>query len=106
MMYMAHDLFDGGLIIPKNSISHLSKYFNVTCGTTGISSLLQGFPILWKISLESYKIPWNPYEGYATIIMSAKSYELFIFLHSFLLKTLHEPHVISYFLHDLIHIVA
>jgi hypothetical protein len=46
MIYLAPDLFVGGLIGPKKSISHLSNTYIVTCGIRGISSLMLGFQTL------------------------------------------------------------
>jgi hypothetical protein len=46
IMYLALDLFVGGLIGPKKSISHFSNTCKVTCGLRGISSLLFGLPTL------------------------------------------------------------
>jgi len=46
MMYLAPVLLDGGLMGPTKSIAHLSNACNVTCGHSGISSLLLGFPTL------------------------------------------------------------
>jgi len=45
-MYLAPDLFAGGLIGPTKSIAHLSNACKVTYGTRGISSLLDGFAVL------------------------------------------------------------
>jgi len=44
--YYAPILFLGGLMGPTKSIAHLSKACNVTCGTNGISSILEGFLVL------------------------------------------------------------
>jgi hypothetical protein len=46
IMYLSLDRLAGGLINPMNSMDHLSKTCNVTCGFNGISSLLEGFPTL------------------------------------------------------------
>jgi hypothetical protein len=46
MIYLAPDLFVGGLIGPIISISHLSNNCEVTCGLRGIASRLLGFPTL------------------------------------------------------------
>jgi hypothetical protein len=46
IMYLAPILLAGGLIGPTKSIAHLSNACNVTCGRSGISSLLLGLPTL------------------------------------------------------------
>jgi hypothetical protein len=46
MMYLAPVLLVGGLLGPTKSIAHLSNSSNVTCGRSGISSLLLGLPTL------------------------------------------------------------
>jgi hypothetical protein len=46
IMYLDPVLFAGGLIGPKNYISHLSNAFNFTCGHNGISSLMLSLPTL------------------------------------------------------------
>ena len=46
MIYLDPDLFSSGLIGPTKSISHLSNACNVTCGRSGILSLLLGLPTL------------------------------------------------------------
>jgi hypothetical protein len=46
MIYLAHELFVGGLIGPTNSISHLLNTCKVTFGLRGILSLLLGLVTL------------------------------------------------------------
>jgi hypothetical protein len=46
MIYLAPNRLVGGLIDPTKSMTHFSNSCNVTCGTKGISSLLEGFPSL------------------------------------------------------------
>jgi hypothetical protein len=46
IMYLAPDLFVGGLIGPTKSIAHLLNTCKVSCGLRGISYLLFGFPTL------------------------------------------------------------
>jgi hypothetical protein len=46
IMYLAPDLFVGGLIGLTKFVSHLSNSCKVTCGLRGISSLLFGLPTL------------------------------------------------------------
>jgi len=46
IMYLAPDLLAVGLIGPTKSIAHSSNTCRLTCGTSGISSLLEGFSIL------------------------------------------------------------
>jgi hypothetical protein len=46
MIYLAPDVFAGGLIGKTKSIAHFSNTCKVTCGSRGISSLLLGFPTL------------------------------------------------------------
>jgi hypothetical protein len=43
---MAPDLLASVLIGPTKHISHLSNTCKLTCGLSGISSLLDGFPTL------------------------------------------------------------
>ena len=50
MMYLTPVHFPSGLIGPTKSIAHLSNARSVICGRSGISSLYEGFPTLWKIS--------------------------------------------------------
>jgi hypothetical protein len=51
MVYLAPVHFPGGLIGPTKSIAHFSNACSVICGFKGISSLSDGFPILWQTSL-------------------------------------------------------
>jgi hypothetical protein len=46
IMYLSIILLVGGLIGPTKSIAPLSNSLNVTCGLSGISSLLLGLPTL------------------------------------------------------------
>ena len=50
IIYLAPVLLVGGLMGPTNSISHFSNVWSVTCGHSGISSLLLGFPTHWQTS--------------------------------------------------------
>jgi hypothetical protein len=47
IMYLAPVCFHGGFIGPTKSMAHFSNDCRVICGANGISSLRDGFPILW-----------------------------------------------------------
>ena len=50
MIYLAPVHFPGGLMGPTKSMAHLSNSCSVTCGFKGISSLRDGFLVLWQTS--------------------------------------------------------
>jgi hypothetical protein len=51
IMYLSHVRFPSGFIGPTKSMDHFSNACRVICGANGISSLQDGFPILWHTSL-------------------------------------------------------
>jgi hypothetical protein len=50
MIYLASMHFLGGFIGPTKSMAHFSNDCNIIWGANDISSLLEGFPILWHTS--------------------------------------------------------
>jgi hypothetical protein len=53
-MYLDPVRFPGGFIGPMKSMDHFSNSCRVSYGAKGISSLLYGFPTLWKTSHDLY----------------------------------------------------
>jgi hypothetical protein len=47
IMYLSPVCFPGEFISPTKSMAHFSNACRASCGTNGISSLMDGFPTLW-----------------------------------------------------------
>jgi hypothetical protein len=50
IMYLSPVCFPGRFIDPTKSMAHFSNVCRFICGANGISSLWDGFPILWNTS--------------------------------------------------------